>query len=611
MGLINVSVIIPAHNVEKYVGRCLRSILSQDYPAEKFEVIIVNDGSTDKTARALEAFSGNIKVFNHSEKRGLSSALNTGISNAKGQYVIRLDADDYVHSSYISTLHNFLEQNKHMDAVACDYLLVDDQENVISRRNCIEFPIGCGIMFRMEHLIQIGLYDEQFLMQEDRELRLRFEAKFKIHRVELPLYRYRRHANNMTNDASAINHYNSKIDNKIGCERTINWSGKGLSYTQNEIDAVVNAMVLCDPLTQGKFLKKFEADFTEFTGAKSSFAMSSGAAALELACVASQIGSGDEVIMPAHTYCASAIPFGRAGAKLVWADIDEKTWVVTAKTLEACITNKTKAIVIVHLYGLPCEMDAIVDLCQKRGIILIEDCAQAIGATYKNRQVGSFGDYGCFSFHGAKNISTLGEGGVLTVNNPKFIPLIYGLRHNGMRPYQGDRKAYWKPAMSDVDFDIDGVWPYNFSIGEVQCALGSELLKRVAQINADKKIRADRIKGALSEIRELHFQSVPEDIESAYHLLPARYIADKSHRDDLIQLLFEKFKIKCVVQYYPLNRYPMFAKSGFGAAKIKNTNDFFDNMISFPFHHWMSEEDFNYMIHSIKSACLELRNQER
>ena len=609
MSLINISVIIAAHNEVKYIGRCIRSILSQDYPKEKYEVIVVNDGSTDDTAKVLETYSKDIKIINHENKMGLSAALNTGIRTARGQYIVRLDADDYVHSSYINILRSFLEQNKHMDAVACDYILVDDNEIEIGRKNCLEYPIGCGIMFRIEHLVQIGLYDEKFLMQEDRELRIRFETKFKIHRVELPLYRYRRHSENMTNDKAAIDYYNTKVDEKNVGTRTIPWSGKGLAYVQNEIDAVVGAMLSCDPLTQGRMLKNFEKEFSEFTGAKASFAISSGAAALELSCIASQIGPTDEVIIPAHTYCASAIPFGRAGAKIVWADIDPKTWVVTAQTLETCITSKTKAIVIVHLYGLPCEMDAIVELCRRNNIILIEDCAQAIGAYYKDKQVGSFGDFGCFSFHGAKNISTLGEGGVLTVNNPKFIPLIPGLRHNGMRTFEGDRIAYWKPAMSNVDFDLENIWPYNFSIGEVQCALGSELLKRVNQINRDKRNWADRIKGALSEFKELQFQSIPENRTSAYHLLPAKYISKNNrHRDDLIRLLFEKYKVKCVVQYYPLNRYPLFEKSGYGQANIKNTDEFFDNMISFPFHHWMSEEDLHYMIYAIKSACLELKN---
>lgn len=209
-----ISVIIPAHNEEKYIGRAIRSVLKQEIIGNKFEVIVVNDASTDRTGYALNIFEDEIRVFNNNENLGLPGSLNKAIKKARGKYIVRVDADDYVSSDYLYIMHRFLEENTYMDAIACDYLLVDDMENVIQRINCMEHPIGCGVMFRTDHLIEIGLYDDGFLMHEDRDLRTRFLKKYNISRIELPLYRYRRHTENMTNDKEKWDHYENQLRTK-------------------------------------------------------------------------------------------------------------------------------------------------------------------------------------------------------------------------------------------------------------------------------------------------------------------------------------------------------------------------------------------------------------
>lgn len=213
-----ISVIIPVHNEEKFIGRAIRSVLKQDYPEDDFELIVVNDASTDRTAYALNLFEGEIQVLHNEENLGLPGSLNRAIHQARGKYVVRVDGDDYVTSDYLYILHRFLEENTYMDAVACDYLLVDDNETVLERVNCDEQPIGCGIMFRTDHLIDIGLYDDEFLMHEDRDLRARFQQKYAIHRIELPLYRYRRHEQNMTNDKDKWDHFEQQLSTKHGAD---------------------------------------------------------------------------------------------------------------------------------------------------------------------------------------------------------------------------------------------------------------------------------------------------------------------------------------------------------------------------------------------------------
>ena len=211
-----VSVLVPVYNQEKFIGRCLRSLLSQNYPRSAFQIIVIDDGSTDRTPYALELFHDDVTLIKNERNLGLPASLNRGIRASNAPFIVRADSDDYVNANFLQLLHLFLSQNPHMDAIACDYVLVDDHEEVLARKNCIEEPIACGIMFRTEQLIDIGLYDESFLLHEERDLRIRFLKKYSIHRLELPLYRYRRHDTNMTNDTESHAHHMANLIKKHG-----------------------------------------------------------------------------------------------------------------------------------------------------------------------------------------------------------------------------------------------------------------------------------------------------------------------------------------------------------------------------------------------------------
>lgn len=391
----------------------------------------------------------------------------------------------------------------------------------------------------------------------------------------------------------------------------VNWSGRGHDYTEEDIATVAEVMRSADPLTQGRHLAAFEEDFSRLHGAgRACFAMTNCAHTLEMSAILAGIAKGDEVVIPGHTYCASAIPFARTGATIRWADLEPETFLVSLETIAKVVTPATKVVVVVHLYGMIVpDISAIADFCTRRGILLVEDCAQSLGATLGGRPAGTFGDLGCFSFHAQKNLTTLGEGGMLVVKDPALAKLVPGLRHNGHAPFPAERPDYWKPAMSNVTVDLEGVWPHNYSLGEAQAALGRALLKRLPALTQARRERSQRFRQAMAMFTELQFQQVGEAESHSHHLMAARYVPPRPgvNSDSLIRMLSAEYGIKAIVQYYPLYRYDLFKANGLGEADCPETDRFFDNMVSFPAHVWMSEEDFTYLVESTVAALTRLR----
>lgn len=203
-----ISVIIPTFNRQKYISRAIRSVLNQSISNDLYEIIVVDDGSTDNTIEVIQGYLDRIKLIRNKKNIGLPASLNVGIKASKARFIIRLDSDDYVHYNYLQVPYLYMTMNNNFDAVCLDYLVVDEKENIITRENSIEKPIGCGIMFRHNQLISLGLYNEDQLLHEDKELMERFlQKKYKIHRIALPLYRYKMHNSNITKDNNLIKKY--------------------------------------------------------------------------------------------------------------------------------------------------------------------------------------------------------------------------------------------------------------------------------------------------------------------------------------------------------------------------------------------------------------------
>jgi glycosyltransferase involved in cell wall biosynthesis len=211
---VQVSVIITCHNYARFLSRAIRSAINQTIDSSEYEIIVVNDASTDETQKVMKTYSGKIKPLNLKKNVGLAAARNEGIKTALGRFVVNLDADDYMDENLISIESLFLNLNSSWDAVSCDYFLVDENEEHIQRISGSEKPIACGVMFRTDLLLGIGLYDENFKMREDEDLRIRFEKNHNIKNIDLPLYRYRKHENNMTSNKKGMAKYKKKLKTK-------------------------------------------------------------------------------------------------------------------------------------------------------------------------------------------------------------------------------------------------------------------------------------------------------------------------------------------------------------------------------------------------------------
>jgi perosamine synthetase len=385
----------------------------------------------------------------------------------------------------------------------------------------------------------------------------------------------------------------------------IPWSARSHFFTNKEISKIIKVIKTADVLSQGVWLERFEKKFLNFIKSKGkAFGVTSGASAIEIAAALLNLKKNDEIIIPSHTYCATALPFTRYNCKIKWADINSESFCIDPISIKKLITKKTKAIVAVHLYGSPCDINEIKKICKKEKIILVEDCAQSLGSKVNNKHVGTFGDLSIFSFHQQKNMTTLGEGGMLVVNNKKFQKYILGLRHNGHKQYS-NKKKYWKPAMVDVDQDLQNITPFNFPMTEIQACSGFYLLDRINKLNKKRNLMAKKIINSLKGFNFIKFQKSRIEYTNSHHLLPA-YIdtkIKKINKDRFIEMMSSKYKIQIIVQFHPLHKYKFFKKRGDNSYyDLSKTDFFFKNMVSFPIHVWMSKKNLDYMITSTQKT---------
>jgi perosamine synthetase len=319
--------------------------------------------------------------------------------------------------------------------------------------------------------------------------------------------------------------------------------GKPALY-HTEFRAVMDAFLSSWISSKGPYVKKFEDDFSAFVGMKHGVAVSNGTVALHLALATLGIGSGDEVIVPDLTFAATINAVLYCGATPVIVDVDPKTWGLSLETVAASCTTRTKAIIPVHLYGRPVEMPPIVKFAHSRGIAIIEDCAEAPGASYNGKSVGRFSDISCFSFY-ANKVVTTGEGGMCLTNSDRLAKLLRKLRDHGMAP---DR-CYWHDQIG-----------YNYRLTNLQAAIGQAQLQKIDQtLRRNSQIEA-KYKMAFQDIPAVQFPPVlPEDFGKVVWLSCVQVPAESR---DAIIATGKRAHIELRPFFYPLSNLPPYKRFG-------------------------------------------------
>lgn len=284
-------------------------------------------------------------------------------------------------------------------------------------------------------------------------------------------------------------------------EKKAPMSFAGPSITKKEVAYVTEAVENAWYQGAGEFTKKFETAFAGFLGVKYALSLPSCTSAIHLALKGLDIGPGDQVILPDLTWIATAAPIVYVGAEAVFADVDPITWCIDAEAFEAAITKRTKAVIIVHLYGGMPNMDTICEIAEKHGIAIIEDAAGAIGSLWRGRRAGAIGRAGVFSFHGSKTLTT-GEGGMLTTNDPDIYARAHKLSNHG------------RPS-GDFMFRSDEIG-FKYKMTDLQAALGLAQLERANELIARKREIMDWYRDELVDLSGIHLNAEPPNVVNGY-----------------------------------------------------------------------------------------------
>jgi dTDP-4-amino-4,6-dideoxygalactose transaminase len=346
-------------------------------------------------------------------------------------------------------------------------------------------------------------------------------------------------------------------------------------------------------LTDGPILRQFESEFAKFTGAKYAIGVSNATTALHLSLIALGIGKGDEVIVPDMTFVATANAVVHSGATPVFSDINKDDLNISIESIERNLSKKTKAIIPVHFAGKTCDIEKISKLAKKHKLVLIEDCAHAIGARYKKKHVGNFGDAGCFSFYPTKNITTI-EGGMITTNSQKVAEDVRRSRNHGITRSLSQRYSKGKPWEYDVVHS-----GYNYRLDEIRSALGLNQLKRISKLNLLRRNACKYYSDNLKDVKGISAPTVfdENDVNHLYIIRVQREYGIS--RDELFQKFTER-GISVTVHYKPLHEFTIFRKKLGNTNLVKNTIDAYREIISLPLFPQISRTSQDLVIKCIK-----------
>lgn len=339
--------------------------------------------------------------------------------------------------------------------------------------------------------------------------------------------------------------------------------------------------------SKGKYIELFEQKFAEFLGVKHAITVSNGTVSLHLILLVLGIGAGDEVIVPNFTYIASVNAIKYVGATPVFVDSEADTWNMDVKQVEGKITKKTKAIMVVHIYGHAVDLDPLLDIANRYGIYLIEDSAEALGTKYKGKYVGQFGIAGSFSFFGNKTITT-GEGGMVVTNDDELAKRIRKLKNQG----NSETKRYWH--------DIIG---FNYRMTNLQAAIGYAQLLRAKELIEKKRLIASWYKKHLNHPLIIHPIEKPYCTHSywMYSILLDRSVG--RFRDEIMQKLYHEYGIETRPFFYPATLMPMY--QNLADEDFPVLMDFYWRGINLPSSTKLTYDDVKY----VSSSLIEVLNE--
>ena len=349
---------------------------------------------------------------------------------------------------------------------------------------------------------------------------------------------------------------------------------------ENVVEVLKSGMI-----AQGPKVEEFEERFAEWVGAEYGIAVNSGTAALHVALLSCGIGEGDEVITTPFTFIASGNSILYTGAKPVFADIDLKTYTINPDSIEDLITENTKAILPVQLYGQSADMEKINDIAEKYGLTVIEDAAQAHGATCNGEKVGSIGDMACFSFYPTKNMTT-SEGGIITTNDDELAENARVFRAHG----------------ASVRYHHDEIG-YNFRMTDISAAIGLAQLDKIDEFNDKRIANAAYLNEGLKDVDGVITPYCADGSKHVYHQYTIR--VEKGDRDEWVDLINDCGVGTGIHYPIPLYNQPVYRSLGI-EGNCPNAELAADNVISLPVHPSLTKEDLDLVIEAVKKASNEL-----
>ena len=353
---------------------------------------------------------------------------------------------------------------------------------------------------------------------------------------------------------------------------------------KDEIDSAIQRVLQNGQFILGPEVKAFEDDMAAYCGTKFAIGVASGTDALHLALLACGIKARDEVITTPFTFIATAEAVAKCGATPVFADIDPKTYNIDPARIEAKITKNTKAILPVHLYGQPAFMERILDIAKKHNLKVVEDCAQALGAEYKDKKVGSLGDVGCFSFFPSKNLGAYGDGGMAVTNDPKVAETVRMLRVHGS-------KATYQHVMHGFNSRLDAL----------QAAILRVKLKHLGKWNELRLSKASLYTRLLSGLGSIEPPYLDKNCKSSYNYYTIRLMDSRLKRDELRKHL-ESNGIQTMV-YYPLSLHlqEVYKYLGHKKGDFPQSERAQEQVLSLPMYAELSEEQIEEVVTQIKT----------